>query len=59
MSTACVKWLVRALRALTTPCTCVPMTTDIVVQPKELREPIPLTIHHYPISTTFALYEVR
>ncbi|KAF5842080.1 ribosomal protein S5 domain 2-type protein [Dunaliella salina] len=34
-----------------------PTGTDIVVQPKELREPIPLTIHHHPVSTTFALYE--
>ena len=31
---------------------------DIVIQPKELREPLPLTIHHYPVSTTFALFEV-
>eukprot|EP00983_Pelagomonas_calceolata_P089369 1157305-Pelagomonas_calceolata.AAC.10 len=35
----------------------VPFHADIVVQPKELREPIPLTIHHYPVSTTFALFE--
>jgi hypothetical protein len=31
---------------------------DIVIQPKELREPLPLTIHHYPVSTTIALFEV-
>lgn len=36
-----------------------PTGTDITMQPRELREPLPLTIHHFPLSTTFALFGVR
>jgi len=29
---------------------------DIVLHPHEVREPVPLTLHHIPVSTTFALF---
>ncbi|GIL51695.1 hypothetical protein Vafri_7633, partial [Volvox africanus] len=31
--------------------------TEIVVHPPEVREPLPLTIHHLPVSVTFALFQ--
>ncbi|GLI69262.1 hypothetical protein VaNZ11_013844, partial [Volvox africanus] len=31
--------------------------TEIMVHPPEVREPLPLTIHHLPVSVTFALFQ--
>eukprot|EP00798_Chlamydomonas_sp_ICE-L_P023908 gene23908-9476_t len=32
-------------------------TTQLVVHPPEVKEPVPLTIHHLPLSVTFALFD--
>ncbi|EFJ39971.1 hypothetical protein VOLCADRAFT_108396 [Volvox carteri f. nagariensis] len=31
--------------------------TDILVHPPEVREPLPLTIHHLPVAVTFGLFQ--
>ncbi|GLC35680.1 hypothetical protein PLESTB_000483100 [Pleodorina starrii] len=31
--------------------------TEILVHPPEVREPLPLTIHHLPVAVTFALFQ--
>ena len=35
-----------------------PSGTELVVHPPEVKEPLPLTIHHLPMSVTFGLFEV-
>lgn len=32
--------------------------SEIIVHPPEVREPVPLTIHHLPVAVTFALFQV-
>lgn len=31
----------------------------VMVHPPEVREPVPLSIHHLPLPISFALWEVR
>eukprot|EP00198_Chlamydomonas_reinhardtii_P014113 XP_001703450.1 3'-5' exoribonuclease PH component of the exosome [Chlamydomonas reinhardtii] len=31
--------------------------SEIIVHPPEVREPVPLTIHHLPVAVTFALFQ--
>ncbi len=35
-----------------------PSGTDITVHPPEVREPLPLTIHHLPVAVSFAMFKV-
>ena len=39
-------------------CECECVCECVCVSECMLREPLPLTIHHYPVSTTFVLFEV-
>ena len=32
--------------------------TEVIVHPPEIKEPLPLTIHHLPIAITFGTFEV-
>jgi exosome complex RNA-binding protein Rrp42 (RNase PH superfamily) len=32
--------------------------TEVIVHPPEVKEPLPLTIHHLPVSVTFGVFDV-
>lgn len=32
--------------------------TELIVHPPEVKEPLPLTIHHLPVSVTFGIFDV-
>jgi len=32
--------------------------TEVIVHPPEVKEPLPLTIHHLPVAVTFGAFDV-
>ena len=32
--------------------------TEVIVHPPEVKEPLPLTIHHLPVAVTFGIFDV-
>lgn len=58
---ACCLAALAALMAFRKPETTLggPSGTDVLVQPPEVQEPLPLTLHHLPVAVTYALFQVR
>ena len=60
LTDACFLAAVAALKAFRRPDASVDAATStVIVHPTDVREPLALSLHHTPIATTFANFEVR
>ena len=60
LADACLLATMAALMAHRRPdATVDPSTSKVTVHSVDVREPVPLSLHHYPLAVSFALFKVR